>query len=55
MQLQASLFILGNTSPTHEASWTICRASPLGPSERKVRVSSTGRPSVTKEDNGVCN
>ncbi len=37
-----------------QASWTICRASPLGPSERKVRVSSTGRPSVTKENNGVC-
>ena len=36
-------------------TWTICSAAPLGAEERKVRVSSTGRPSVSKETAGVCN
>ena len=34
--------------------WTICRAVPAGSERRKVRVSSTGRPSVIKEVSAVC-
>lgn len=36
------------------ASLTICRALPLGTNERVVRVSPTGRSSVSKTSDGVC-
>lgn len=32
----------------------ICRAAPVGSQERKVRVSATGRTSVSRTDEGVC-
>ena len=35
-------------------AWTICRATPVGGERRQVRVSSTGRPSVTKEVSTDC-
>lgn len=37
------------------AALTVCRQNPLGPTERLVRISPTGRTSVTKTTNGVCN
>ncbi|HEU4777923.1 MAG TPA: GspH/FimT family protein [Telluria sp.] len=37
------------------ATFTLCRATPTaGSSERLVRISTTGRPSVTKTTTGVC-
>lgn len=36
------------------ATMTICRNSPLGNRERVVRISATGRASVTKTQTGVC-
>lgn len=36
------------------ASLTVCRAAPLGNSERVVRISPTGRTSVAKTFAGVC-
>ena len=36
------------------ANFTICRSSPLGSQERVVKVSATGRSSITRTSAGVC-
>lgn len=36
------------------ASLTVCRHEPVGTNERVVRISPTGRSSVSKTSNGVC-
>ncbi|MET3916429.1 type IV fimbrial biogenesis protein FimT [Variovorax sp. OAS795] len=36
------------------ANFTICRATPVGSQERVVKVSATGRSSVTRTSTGVC-
>jgi type IV fimbrial biogenesis protein FimT len=36
------------------ANFTICRASPVGSQERVVKVSATGRTSITRANTGVC-
>jgi type IV fimbrial biogenesis protein FimT len=36
------------------ANFTICRASPLGTQERMVKVSATGRSSITRTSTGSC-
>ena len=37
------------------AVFTVCRQTPLGNMERQVRIGPTGRTSVTKTADGVCN
>ncbi|MGJ3700025.1 GspH/FimT family pseudopilin [Variovorax sp. AFSI2.2] len=36
------------------ANFTICRSSPVGSQERVVKVSATGRSSITRTSTGVC-
>ncbi|WP_369656094.1 GspH/FimT family pseudopilin [Variovorax sp. V213] len=36
------------------ANFTICRASPVGSQERVVKVSATGRSSITRTSTGIC-
>jgi type IV fimbrial biogenesis protein FimT len=36
------------------ANITICRATPLGPQERVVKISATGRSSITRTNSGAC-
>ena len=39
-----------------QAALTICRATPdVGSQERVVRISATGKPSITKTTVGACN
>lgn len=53
--LTAIAFQPTGTSVNSAATLTICRATPsVGSNERLVRISTTGRPSVTKTANGVC-
>lgn len=36
------------------ANFTICRSSPVGSQERVVKVSATGRSSITRTSTGIC-
>lgn len=45
---------LDDEATAASAEFRICRASPLGSQERTVRVSSTGRATVTRTDEGSC-
>lgn len=51
--LSALIFQASGTS-TNAATFTVCRATPVGSQERSVTISVVGRPSVRTTTNGVC-